>query len=135
MSRKGKVKVAGVGPDAKVVTNAKGAKQSATLYRVDLTPPLAALAVAGVLAHGAEKYGEWNWLGIPAEDHLNHAMIHAFAYLAGDGQDDHLEHFACRALMALEIRLREKVDEADRLLPRSRRGSRQLRRRRAPAAR
>lgn len=96
--------VAGVGADAPTVTNDRGAKQSATLYRADLLPPAATLAVAGVLKHGADKYGEQNWRGIPVNDHLNHAMIHAFAYLAGDTTDDHLEHFACRALMALEIK-------------------------------
>lgn len=97
--------VKGVGLDAEVVTNAKGAKQSATQYRMDLLPPQALLAVAGVLKLGAEKYGDNNWREIPIEDHLNHAIIHAYAYLAGDKQDDHLGHFACRALMALETLL------------------------------
>jgi hypothetical protein len=103
---KAKVAVAGVGKDAPTVENERGAKQSATLYRADLLPPAATLAVAAVLKHGAERYGEDNWRGIPVADHLNHALIHALAYLAGDAQDDHLEHFACRALMALEIHLK-----------------------------
>jgi hypothetical protein len=73
---------------------------------MDLMPPRATLAVAGVLAEGAPKYGEWNWLGIPTADHLNHALVHVYAHLAGDAQDDHLGHAACRLLMALEIALR-----------------------------
>jgi hypothetical protein len=97
--------IKGVGKDAPVVTNELGAKQSATQYRMDLLPPLAILAVAEVLKQGAEKYGDNNWRNIPVSDHLNHAIIHAYAYLAGDKQDSHLEHFACRALMALETML------------------------------
>ena len=97
--------VEGVWPDAATVTNANRAKQSAIPYRMDLLPARATLAAANVLHHGAEKYGANNWRGIPVEDHLNHALSHAYAHLAGDTQDDHLEHFACRAMMALEILL------------------------------
>lgn len=100
----GRATIDGVGADAPTVVNEAGAKQSSTLYRMDLLPPAATLAVAAVLKHGADKYGADNWRGIPVEDHLNHALIHAYAFLAGDEQDDHLEHFACRALMALEIK-------------------------------
>lgn len=62
-------------------------------------------APPAVLAPGAVKYGEDNWRKIPAKDHLNHALTHVFAFLAGDGQDDHLEHAACRMMMALEIKI------------------------------
>lgn len=97
-----KTVVPGVGKDAPVVVSENGAKQSSSPYRMDLVPPQALLAVAGVLAEGAKKYGENNWHGLPVTDHLNHALVHAYAYLAGDTQDDHLEHFACRAFFALE---------------------------------
>lgn len=100
---KPKAVVAGVGPDAPVVVNAAGGKQSGSPFRCDLLPPRATLAVAAVLKEGAEKYGDHNWHAIPIDDHLNHALAHVFAWLAGDQQDDHLEHFATRALMALEI--------------------------------
>jgi hypothetical protein len=99
------LRIDGVGKEAPTVTNAAGAKQSATLYRADLLPPLATLAVAKVLAEGAAKYGDNNWRKIPTGDHLNHAMIHVLAFLAGDTQDDHLQHAACRLLMALETEL------------------------------
>lgn len=99
----------GVGPDTDIEVNEIGAKQSRVPYRMDLMPPQATLAVANVLHSGAEKYGANNWHGIPVDDHLNHALVHMYAYLAGDKQDDHLEHAACRALMALEIKLREKA--------------------------
>ena len=98
--------IVGVGKDAPTTVNERGAKQSAGPYRMDLLPPAATLAVAAVLKYGADKYGDNNWRGIPVADHLNHAMVHALAYLAGDTQDDHLEHFACRAMMALEIKLK-----------------------------
>jgi hypothetical protein len=100
--------VAGVGTDAPTVVNKQGAMQSHSPYRVDLSPPLATLHIAEVLGVGAKKYGAWNWLGIPMHDHLNHALVHAFAYLAGDTSDDHIGHFACRAMMALEIHQRDR---------------------------
>ena len=105
-------KVAGVGPDAPTVVTESGAKQSGSPYRADLLPAAATLAVAAVLRHGAEKYGEDNWRGLAVADHLNHALVLLFAYLAGDDQDDHLEHAACRALMALDTRLLEKERQA-----------------------
>lgn len=97
-----------VGPEAETVTNEQGGKQSKVEYRVDLMPPLATLQIAQVLKHGADKYGENNWHAISVKEHLNHMLIHTIAYLAGDKQDDHLGHMACRAMMALEIELRGK---------------------------
>lgn len=102
-------RISGVGPDTPTITNEKGAKQSALPFRCDLLPAKATLAVAKVLAAGAAKYGDGNWHGIPVNDHINHAMTHIFAHLAGDTSDDHLDHAACRMLMALEIQSREAV--------------------------
>jgi hypothetical protein len=97
-----------VGPDAPIVTNAIGGKQSKVDYRFDLLPAKATFAVAGVLDHGAKKYEPWNWLKIEAEEHVNHALIHMFAWLEGDEQDDHMSHAACRVMMALEKSLEGK---------------------------
>lgn len=97
-------RVFGVGPDAPAETNAAGGRQSASPYRSDLLPPHALLAVAEVLAEGAAKYGDRNWHKIAVSDHLNHAMTHLLALQAGDGSDAHLEHAACRLLMALDQR-------------------------------
>jgi len=98
--------VEGVGPDAAVVTDPDtGAKQSQVSRRCDLLPPLAMLQVAAVLHDGASKYGDWNWVHIPTRDHLNHALIHIFAFLAGDASDDHIGNAACRMMMALERQL------------------------------
>lgn len=94
--------IQGVGPETPSYTLPNGAKQSALPYRVDLVPAKAILDVSNVLHKGAEKYGVDNWRGIPSGDHLNHALTHIFAYLAGDRQDNHLGHAACRMLMAHE---------------------------------
>lgn len=99
----GDVVIEGVGPDAPTVTNQNGGKQSSSPYRMDLLPPKALLEIAKVLKHGADKYGADNWRQIVVADHLNHALVHIHAFLAGDSQDDHLEHAACRMLFALEV--------------------------------
>jgi hypothetical protein len=97
--------VEGVGPDAPAETNAAGGKQSASLYSLTASfPHKAVLAVAKIVKYGLKKYTPDNWRLIGREDHLNHALVHVFAYLAGDRQDDHLEHAACRLLMALECK-------------------------------
>lgn len=76
-------------------------EMSTSPYRVDLIPPKAILEMAAVFKHDAEKYGEDNWRKLGIETLLNHMLVHAFAYLAGDRSDDHLSHIASRAIMAL----------------------------------
>lgn len=94
--------LSGVSPNAPTTTLPNGAKQSASPYRLDLVPPLSLLDIATVLKHGADKYGVDNWRGIPVGDHINHALQHIYAFLAGDTQDNHLGHAACRMMMAHE---------------------------------
>ena len=65
-------------------------------------PANAILACSAVLKAGAESHGEENWRRILANDHINHAQMHLWAYLAGDTQDDHLSHAAIRLLFAAE---------------------------------
>lgn len=95
--------IEGVGPDAPTVVNEHGGKQSQVLYRFDLVDPIAMFEMCRVLQKGAEKYGEDNWKNISIRDHLNHLLIHVYAYLAGDTQDDHLSHALCRAMMAVAV--------------------------------
>lgn len=108
------MKVKGLDPNMPIVINAQGGKQSATPYRVDLIPALAVLRESEVLAGGAIKFGEKNWENITIPEHLNHALQHIFAYLAGDRSDDHLANLACRAHFALDLQEQSKgvVDEA-----------------------
>jgi hypothetical protein len=94
--------VEGVGPDAPVVTTEQGGKHSDSPYRLDVVPPKALLAIAAVLKEGMAKYGLDNWRAISQREHLNHALVHVYAHLAGDQSDSHLTHAACRLLFALE---------------------------------
>lgn len=68
------------------------------LKQLKLEDPL--IEIAKVLQYGAERYEPNNWRLIPQEEHLNHALIHYYAYLKGDTQDNHLSHCACRIMMA-----------------------------------
>ena len=88
------------GPDAPVTFNAKGGGQSDLPARFDLIDGKAMFAMAQVLDEGAKKYGANNWRKIDIEDHLNHLIMHAYAYLAGDRSDGHLSHIMCRAMFA-----------------------------------
>lgn len=88
-------------PDAPTTTNERGGSQSHIPVRFDLIDAKALFEVAGVLHEGAEKYAPGNWRLIPVRDHLNHLLMHTFAYLSGDRTDDHLSHAVCRAIFAL----------------------------------
>lgn len=57
--------------------------------------------IGKVLQEGAKKYEINNWRLVPREIHINHALIHLLAALAGDTQDDHKEHALCRLMMAI----------------------------------
>ena len=89
--------ISGMGKDAPLAADGL---QSEVLYRFDLIDPQVLFRVAAVLHGGAEKYGAGNWRKIPAEQHINHAMSHLYAYLAGDRSDDHLTNAVCRTIFA-----------------------------------
>ena len=97
----------GVGKDAPIATNEVGGKQSDTPYGFHLLPIQALFAAAEVAKYGAEKYNETrlnrNYTKIPADEHINHAMQHLCAYLAGDLSDDHLAHAVVRVMFAYEV--------------------------------
>lgn len=105
MSEPGGSALHNLGPDAPIVTNDAGGQQSDVSYRFDLIDPGAIFRLAQVLDYGARKYAPNNWRKISTEEHLNHALIHAYAHLAGDTQDDHLGHFFTRAMMALAVEI------------------------------
>lgn len=65
-------------------------------------------AIARVMEEGLKKYPKDNWLLIPYEDHINHALCHLYMHIKGDTQDDHLEHALTRIAMAYETFLREE---------------------------
>lgn len=92
-----------VGPDAPTTTNGAGGKQSHVPVRFDLIDGRAMFEMAKVLHEGAEKYGADNWRLIGISDHLNHLLMHAYAYMSGDQSDDHLSHILCRATFAVGV--------------------------------
>ena len=51
----------------------------------------------------AKRCWDRNYKRIPAEEHVNHAVQHLFAYLAGDESDDHLSHAILCAMFAYEV--------------------------------
>lgn len=97
----------GVSPDEPIVTNANGGKQSDTPYGFHLLPIDSLFAAAKVAKYGADKYGETfndrNYTKIPTEDHINHAIQHLYAHMAGDRQDEHLAHAIVRVLFAYDV--------------------------------
>lgn len=93
------------GKDAPTIVNERGGGQSDIGIRLDLVDTKSLFSMAKVLAEGAEKYGENNWRKIDIVDHLNHLIMHAYAYLDGDTSDDHLSHIMCRAMFAQGVAL------------------------------
>ncbi len=93
--------------DIETHTNEKGGSQSHIPVRFDLADGNAMFAMCAVLHEGAEKYGANNWRKIDIDAHLNHLIMHAYAYLAGDRTDEHLSHIMCRAMFAQGVDLQE----------------------------
>jgi len=95
-----------VGPDAPTITAANGARQSAAAGAFTSVDPLVMFQIAQIQQAGDTKYGPDNWRRLPELDHINHALAHTYAHLAGDTQDDHLGHAVVRLMFALAVRLR-----------------------------
>ena len=94
-------------PNAEVVINKNGGKQSAIPVRMDLIPARELLELGKILKRGGEKYGDWNWLKIDVNDHLNHALHHIYAFMNADQETmkyeeayTELTHAFCRLLFA-----------------------------------
>jgi hypothetical protein len=102
-----------MGPETPLTFNERGHGQSDIPYRFDLFDAHAMFKMAQVLHTGAVKYGENNWRGISIEDHLNHLIAHAYAFLAGDTSDDHLSHVMCRAMFAQGVEIAEATNERE----------------------
>lgn len=99
--------IKGVGPDEPIVADEAGYKTSVSPYRMDLMPPNALLHLAAIMCDGAKTHGENNWLNGTVDKHLNKALVHIFAHLAGDESDDHIGHAAWRMMAALELHLKK----------------------------
>jgi hypothetical protein len=105
-------------PDAPTTTNPQGGSQSLIPVRFDLIDARAMFEMAKVLHTGAVKYGEDNWRLITVEEHLNHGLMHTFAYLAGDRTDEHLSHLLCRSTFALGVALQPDLTHLQEIVDR-----------------
>ena len=100
-------KILGVGKNQELVTNEQGGKQSKSEYAFHLIPAEALLELAKVFEEGSGRYTRDNWKRIESEEHFNHMMIHYYAAVLGDTQDNHLGHFLCRAVMCFYMMTQE----------------------------
>jgi len=89
----------GAAPDAPKTADGK---ETYIPYRFDLLPLDATVQVAATLAEGAKTYGRDAWKNLPQDTHINHALMHIFAFLEGDKTDDHLVHAVCRLMFACD---------------------------------
>jgi nucleoside 2-deoxyribosyltransferase len=107
---------------SEIVTNKQGGKQSAITGKMTEVPPIALLAISEVMGKGSEVYpretdGSPNWHRIDSKSNLDHALEHAARFMEvcnrvpGSGLDalafEELSHFAARAMMALEMYIKE----------------------------
>lgn len=104
-------KINGMSADAPTIQTPTGGKHSNIPYAMHLIPPEAMFAMSKILKQGAEKYetepkppNQENWRSISDREHINHALAHLYAYLAGDTQDEHLEHALCRVAFAVSVK-------------------------------
>lgn len=111
-------------------TNDRGGKSTVLETAMTLVPPQALYAVGRVCKEGAQKYRPGNWRQVGVREHLNHVLEHLnhflqtleegdvrcspdgkYAFGEVDAQEtemEHLEHAACRMLMALEVAITEQ---------------------------
>ena len=90
--------------------------------RFDLIPPYALKRLAKHYENGAKKYGDRNWeKGQPIARYLDSAIRHAYAYLGGSTEEDHLAAIAWNALSVIETEHRIELGilpkELDDLTP------------------
>ena len=90
------------------------APQRLTIFEKDLAQALkplrAALCdIADVLDRGHKKHPEDDGFRQSAEFHIGRARQHLELLAAGDAAESHLEHAACRLLMAMEAQARSAI--------------------------
>lgn len=78
--------------------------------RYDLLPPRAMRRLAQVFEAGGAKYGDRNWeRGQPLSRFLDSGIRHAFDWLEGKGDEDHLAQAVWNLLCAMETQERVKA--------------------------
>lgn len=100
-------------------TNVKGVKNDFGKPPLALLPFDALEDVARVLAHGADKYGAYNWrYGLSWSRVLSAAFRHLFAWARGHDCDpetgiSHLAHAACSVLFLLSYTKDQRYADFD----------------------
>jgi len=75
--------------------------------RFDLIPPYALTRLARHYENGAKKYGDRNWeKGQPLARYLDSMIRHAYKFLGGSREEDHLAAVAWNALAYIETEYR-----------------------------
>uniref|UniRef100_A0A6M3KVR4 dATP/dGTP diphosphohydrolase N-terminal domain-containing protein n=1 Tax=viral metagenome TaxID=1070528 RepID=A0A6M3KVR4_9ZZZZ len=75
--------------------------------RFDLIPPYALTRLARHYENGAVKYGDRNWeKGQPLARYLDSMIRHAYKFLGGSREEDHLAAVAWNALAYIETEYR-----------------------------
>lgn len=78
--------------------------------RYDLIPPEAVHELAIHFEEGAKKYGDRNWeLGQPISRIMDSAFRHAFQYMAGRKDENHLGAACWNLMAAIAIRARVRA--------------------------
>jgi len=78
--------------------------------RYDLLPPEGIALLARHFETGAVKYGERNWeLGQPISRIMDSALRHAFQFMAGRKDEDHLSAACWNLIAAMTIRERVRA--------------------------
>jgi len=114
-------------PEDEIITNEQGGKQSKIASKITEVPPLALIAVGNVMGNGSVKYpreedGTPNWHRIDSFSNLDHGLEHAANFSAmrnctdsltdqGESMLQELAHHAARAMMALEMFIKESSSE------------------------
>ena len=70
--------------------------------------PLAIETIREVIRNGEDNHPLFSWVPLGVAGNMAHFSKHIDLYRDGDKSEDHLSHAACRLLMALELREREK---------------------------
>lgn len=87
--------------------------------KLSLIPKMSLLEVSKVMTHGAEKYGEYNWLGGIEYTRLSSACErHLTSWYLGEDTDSesglpHLAHAIASLMMLLETQMRDKEHKLD----------------------
>lgn len=92
--------IKGVSQNEEIITNEAGGKQAKSEYAFHLIDPEFLLAIAERMKFGEVKgYERDNWKNIDCEDHFNHMLVHYYAWLTGNTEDDHLAGMITRCMM------------------------------------